>query len=50
MVSAITGTPLTGSIENEIILSQPGGATAITLQAMGNKRANVGEIITPPFQ
>jgi len=45
------GTPyLTGSIENEIILSQPNGATAITLAEMFNQRPSVGGTIYPPFQ
>ena len=44
------GAPLTGSIENEIVLSQPGGATAITLAAMANSRSAVGGTIYPPFQ
>jgi len=45
------GTPyLTGSIENEIISSQPSGATAITLAEMINQRPSVGGTIYPPFQ
>ena len=47
------GLPLTGSIENEIYLSESGGssfpATAIRLSEMVNSRNNVGGIITPPF-
>jgi len=43
------GSPLTGSIENEIVLTQPGGATAITLAAMANSRSSVGGVIAPPF-
>lgn len=39
-----------GSIENEIILSQPAGATAIPLAAMVNSRPSVGGTIFPPFQ
>jgi hypothetical protein len=39
-----------GSIENDIILSQPAGATAITLAAMSNSRPNVGGTIYPAFQ
>ena len=37
-----------GSIENEIILSQPGGATGIPLAAMQNTRPSVGGTIYPP--
>jgi hypothetical protein len=44
------GSPIVGSIENEIVLSQPGGATAITLSAMANSRQSVGGTIYPPFQ
>jgi hypothetical protein len=46
------GSPLVGSIENEIVLSQTGspGATAITLAGMGNSRSSVGGTITPPFK
>jgi len=44
------GVVLVGSIENEIILSQPGGATAIPLAAMANSRPAVGGTIYPPFQ
>ena len=40
------GSPLTGSIENEIELSKPNGATAIRLSDMGNYRQSVGGIIT----
>lgn len=43
------GVVTAGSIENEIILSQPGGATAIPLAAMANQRPNVGGTIYPPF-
>jgi hypothetical protein len=43
------GVVTTGSIENEIILSQPGGASAIPLAAMANQRPNVGGTIYPPF-
>jgi len=43
------GSPLTGSIENEIELSKTGGATAIRLSDMGNYRQSVGGIIYPPF-
>jgi hypothetical protein len=41
------GTPMVGSIENEIELSKTGGATAIRLSDMVNKRASVGGKITP---
>ena len=43
------GVVTVGSIENEIILSQPGGATAIPLAAMANQRPSVGGTIYPPF-
>jgi hypothetical protein len=45
------GSPLTGSIENEIELSKTGspGATAIRLSDMYNSRAAVGGTISPPF-
>jgi hypothetical protein len=45
------GSPLAGSIENEIELSKTGspGATAIRLSDMGNSRAAVGSKISPPF-
>lgn len=45
------GSPLTGSIENEIELSKIGspGATAIRLSDMYNSRAAVGGTISPPF-
>ena len=45
------GSPIVGSIENEIVLSQTGspGATAITLAAMANSRSAVGGTISPPF-
>ena len=41
--------PLVGSIENEIELSKPGGATAIRLNEMYNSRSSVGGTISPPF-
>ena len=41
------GSPVTGSIENEIELSKANGATAIRLSDMANKRGSVGGIITP---
>ena len=49
------GSPIIGSIENEIVLSQSVGgvgfpATAIPLAAMGNSRPSVGGTIYPPFQ
>ena len=44
------GVFLAGSIENEIKLSEPGGASAITLAEMGNTRPAVGGTIYPPFQ
>ena len=43
------GSPLAGSIENEIELSKTGGATAIRLSDMGNSRSSVGGTISPPF-
>jgi hypothetical protein len=43
------GSPLVGSIENEIELSKTGGATAIRLSDMGNSRSSVGGTISPPF-
>jgi hypothetical protein len=45
------GSPLAGSIENEIELSKTGspGATAIRLSDMYNSRAAVGGTISPPF-
>jgi hypothetical protein len=48
------GSPLVGSIENEIVLSQSTGgagfpATAITLAGMVNSRSSVGGTISPPF-
>jgi hypothetical protein len=42
-----SGVFIVGSIENEIELSKPGGATAIRLSDMVNKRASVGGKITP---
>ena len=44
------GVVTAGSIENEIILSQPSGATGIPLAAMLNTRPSVGGTIFPPFQ
>jgi hypothetical protein len=41
------GTAPNGSLENEIIKSQPGGATAIRLSDMTSSRASVGGTITP---
>ena len=45
------GSPIVGSIENEIELSKTGspGATAIRLSDMFNSRAAVGGTISPPF-
>lgn len=43
------GSPLVGSIENEIELSKPGGATAIRLSDMVNARSSVGGLISPAF-
>jgi hypothetical protein len=44
------GSPIVGSIENEILLSESGspGATAIRLSDMNSSRAQVGGTITPP--
>lgn len=44
------GSPVVGSIENEIILSQPTGATGIPLAEMQVSRPAVGGTIYPPFQ
>jgi hypothetical protein len=44
------GVVLQGSIEADIISSQPGGATGIPLAAMSNSRPNVGGTIYPKFQ
>ena len=41
------GSPLAGSIENEIELSKPTGATAIRLSDMVSSRQSVGGTITP---
>jgi hypothetical protein len=41
------GSPLVGSIENEIELSKPGGAVAIRLSDMISSRQNVGGVIAP---
>ena len=41
------GSPLVGSIENEIELSKVGGATAIRLSDMRCNRSAVGGIISP---
>jgi len=41
------GTPLAGSIENEIELSKPTGATAIRLSDMKANRGSVGGLIAP---
>lgn len=43
------GSPIAGSIENEIELSKAGGATAIRLSDMANSRPSVGGTISPPF-
>jgi hypothetical protein len=42
-----SGTPLVGSIENEIELSKPTGATAVRLSEMHASRTSVGGTITP---
>ena len=44
------GVVIAGSVEDEIILAQPTGATGIPLAAMSNTRANVGGVIAPKFQ
>ena len=44
------GTIVVGSIENEIKLSEPNGATGLTLAEMGNTRPAVGGTIYPPLQ
>ena len=41
------GSPIAGSIENEITLSQPSGATAIRLSDMLSNRSAVGGVIAP---
>ena len=43
------GSPVVGSIEREIQITEPSGATAIRLAEMVNSRQNVGGIIAPPF-
>ncbi len=43
------GSPVVGSIENEIELSKVAGATAIRLSDMANVRPAVGGTIFPPF-
>ena len=45
------GSPLVGSIENEIVVEpdRNPGATAIPLAAMANSRSSVGGKISPPF-
>jgi hypothetical protein len=43
------GSPIVGSIENEIELSKIGGAIAIRLSDMLNSRSAVGGTISPPF-
>lgn len=43
------GAPIVGSIEREIDLTKPNGATAIPLVDMQNARAAVGGVISPPF-
>lgn len=43
------GAPIVGSIEREIDLTKPNGATAIPLVDMVNARAAVGGVISPPF-
>lgn len=41
------GSPIVGSIENEIELSKVGGATAIRLSDMKSNRSDVGKVISP---
>ena len=43
----LNGVPLVGSIEREIEISKPNGATAIRLSDMKSKRATVGGTISP---
>lgn len=43
------GAPIVGSIEREIDISKPNGATGIPLVDMQNARAAVGGVISPPF-
>jgi len=43
------GSPIVGSIEREIELTKPGGATAIRWSEMANDRPSVGGTIFPPF-
>jgi len=43
------GSPLIGSIEREINITKPNGATAIPLVDMQNSRQAVGGVISPPF-
>jgi len=44
------GSAMVGSIEREINLTKPSGATAIPLADMVNDRAAVGGVISPPWQ
>jgi hypothetical protein len=43
----LTPTPVVGSLVNEIVNSQPGGATAIPIGLMTSGRTSVGGTITP---
>ena len=43
------GSPIIGSIEREIEITKPGGATAIRLSDMANSRSSVGGTISPLF-
>jgi hypothetical protein len=43
------GSPTIGSIEREIAITEPSGATAIRLSEMSNSRSAVGGLISPLF-
>lgn len=43
------GSPIVGSVEREIQITEPAGATAIRLSEMGNSRTAVGGTISPLF-
>jgi hypothetical protein len=48
--TSLAGVPIVGSIEREIEISKPGGATAIRLYDMLQQRPTPGATIYPPFQ
>ena len=43
------GSPVVGSVEREITISEPSGATGIRLSEMSNSRSSVGGLISPLF-